>query len=83
MTHSVSFAAAEDTWVVIASDGLFENEVRGGGGGLQNQEVADFLVKSSESEDPEQLGQQLVDAAQKQGTTDDVTVVCLKLAVGA
>ena len=66
---------------MVASDGLFENEIRGGGGGLQNQEVADFLVKSNDSTDAEQLGQHLVDAAQKQGTTDDVTVVCLKLAV--
>ena len=29
----------DDAWIVVASDGLFENEVRGGGGGLSNEEV--------------------------------------------
>ena len=36
----------DDAWVVVASDGLFENEVRGGGGGLSNAEVAELLTKN-------------------------------------
>jgi len=28
---------ADDSWVVVCSDGLFANEERGGGGGLENQ----------------------------------------------
>lgn len=66
---------------MVASDGLFENDVRGGGGGLENQEVVDYLLKSQKGDDVEKLSQELIDAAQEQGTTDDVTVVCIKLSL--
>ena len=66
---------------MVASDGLFENDVRGGGGGLENQQVVDYLMKSQKGASVEDLGQQLINAAQEQGTTDDVTVVCMKLSL--
>ena len=31
--------SGEDKWVVISSDGLYNEESRGGGGGLDNQDV--------------------------------------------
>ena len=34
---------SEDTWIMMSSDGLFANDQRGGGGGFENQEIADFL----------------------------------------
>ena len=71
----------DDTWVIVASDGLFENEVRGGGGGLENQQVVDLCLKSKDSISAQQLARELIDAAQQEGTTDDVTVALLKLSV--
>lgn len=69
---------ADDTWVIVSSDGLFANEERGGGGGLSNEEVikmCDKLTKKSCSE----IALSLVDAAQDAGTTDDVTVAVIRL----
>ena len=65
----------------MASDGLFENEVRGGGGGLENQEVVDMCLKAKEATSAKQLARELVEAAQQAGTTDDVTVACFRVAV--
>ena len=55
--------------------------MRGGGGGLENQQVVDYLLKSSKGASVEELGEQLITAAQEAGTTDDVTVVCMKLSL--
>ena len=74
-------SVGDDTWIIIASDGLFENEVRGGGGGLDNQEVVDMCLKSKDSTSAKQLARELVEAAQEVGTTDDVTVAVLRIAV--
>jgi hypothetical protein len=74
-------STGDDTWIIIASDGLFENEVRGGGGGLDNQEVVDMCLKSKDSTSAKQLARELVEAAQEVGTTDDVTVAVLRIAV--
>lgn len=74
-------AAEDDTWVIVASDGLLENEVRGGGGGLENQEIVDLCLKSKESTSARQLAREMVEAAQEAGTTDDVSVVLLRLAL--
>ena len=71
----------DDTWVIVASDGLFENNNRGGGGGLENQELVDMCLQSKESTSARQLARELVEAAQKAGTTDDVTVACFRLAL--
>lgn len=69
--------AADDEWLILASDGLFANVERGGGGGLDNQQVVDLCNKSGAS--PEQLAKKLAFAAQEAGSTDDVTVVVVQL----
>jgi serine/threonine protein phosphatase PrpC len=68
--------AAEDTLVLIASDGLFANEERGGGGGLTNQEAVQLAGQVADADD---AARRLVAAAQDAGSTDDVTVVLLRL----
>ena len=80
-TGCTSASVGDDTWIIIASDGLFENEVRGGGGGLDNQEVVDMCLKSKDSTSAKQLARELVEAAQEVGTTDDVTVAVLRIDV--
>lgn len=64
--------------VIVCSDGLFSNEARGGGGGLTNQQIVDICDASSEK-DPERIAEQLCLAAQAAGSTDDVSVVIMKL----
>ena len=64
---------------MLASDGLFANEVRGGGGGLENQQVADFVLKHGSQWSPERLANELVDAAVDEKSTDDITVVVIRL----
>eukprot|EP01023_Acetabularia_acetabulum_P000438 TRINITY_DN10173_c0_g1_i3.p1 TRINITY_DN10173_c0_g1~~TRINITY_DN10173_c0_g1_i3.p1 ORF type:complete len:334 (+),score=80.27 TRINITY_DN10173_c0_g1_i3:349-1350(+) len=68
----------EDYWLVVSSDGLYDNEERGGGGGLTNQLVLKMLQNAG-SKSCEQLAAELGSTAQKNGSTDDVTVVVTKL----
>ena len=75
--------AAGDEWVVLASDGLFENEVRGGGGGLTNEEVVTTLARAGPRESGDELAMQLVSAAVDAGSTDDITVLVLQVGVQA
>lgn len=65
--------------MLLASDGLFANEERGGGGGLSNQEVATFVSKNAGKGSLETVLEDLVTSAQKAGSTDDITVVLLRL----
>ena len=67
---------ADDLLVILASDGLFANAERGGGGGLSNQEVVDLAARVA---GPEEAAAKLAQAAQNAGSTDDVTVVVLRL----
>lgn len=73
------FLAGKDSWLVLASDGLFANEERGGGGGLTNGEVAQYIKKNT-STALEDIAGGLAAAAQSAGSTDDVTVLVAKLA---
>jgi len=75
---SASCNAGDDQWLILASDGLFANEERGGGGGLENQEVVDVCNQNS-GLPTEKLAQKLVLMAQEAGSTDDITVVVLRL----
>ncbi|KAI8104210.1 hypothetical protein M9435_006733 [Picochlorum sp. BPE23] len=75
MTRTLS---EDDAWLIIASDGLFENEVRGGGGGLSNDEVIQLCDKNAKKS-CEDIAALLIDAAVEAGTTDDVTVIVGKL----
>jgi protein phosphatase 1K len=68
----------DDTHIVIASDGLFAEEARGGGGGLDNATVAE-LCGAAGASSCSALAETMSKAAQKVGSTDDVTVVVLRL----
>ena len=48
-----------DSWVMLSSDGLFANDERGGGGGFENQEIADFLLAAPADASPESLAKEL------------------------
>lgn len=66
------------SWLLLASDGLFANEERGGGGGLSNKEIASFVSKQGKSP-VSQIVDGLISAAQQAGSTDDITVILMKL----
>jgi protein phosphatase 1K len=68
-----------DSYVVLASDGLFAEEIRGGGGGLDNDQVAEMCM-ANKNLSCDKLAQKLALEAQKVGSTDDVTVVVMRLA---
>ena len=75
---SVTELTAADSWIVVASDGLFNEEERGGGGGLSNADVAEILgsVAGASANDVAEI---LASTAQQVGSTDDVTVTLMKL----
>ena len=64
---------------MISSDGLYNEETRGGGGGLDNTQVADILKAAGPNADCNKVAETLALAAMEMGSTDDVTVVLLKL----
>lgn len=68
--------------LVLSSDGLYANEERGGGGGLTNERVAELVATLPASPDAAALGalaQRMATEAVEQGTTDDVTVMLVRL----
>ena len=65
---------------MLATDGLFANDERGGGGGLSNEEIAAFVTEKAPKFSPDEMAEQLCRTAQKAGSTDDITVVLLKIA---
>merc|ERR1712146_412535 len=69
---------ADDEWLIVASDGLFETEIRGGGGGLEPAQIEE-LINSMKGESPAQISQKLALAAQQAGSTDDVSIVFVPL----
>lgn len=64
---------------MLASDGLFAEEARGGGGGLDNDTVAEMCMSAGPNTSCDELAKKLSLAAQKVGSTDDVTVVVMRL----
>lgn len=68
----------QDSFLVLASDGLFAEEERGGGGGLDNETVAE-LCAAAGSASCQQLAETMASAAQEVGSTDDVTLVVMRL----
>ena len=64
-------------WLMNARAGL-RLQVRGGGGGLDNETVAE-LCNSAGNASCEALAQTLALTAQEVGSTDDVTVVVMRL----
>ena len=73
-------AAGKGSWLLLASDGLFANEERGGGGGLSNEEIASFVTKNAGKSSVEDIVDSLIDDAQRAGSTDDITVILMQLA---
>lgn len=71
--------ADADSWVIVCSDGLCGNIVRGAGGGLDNQEIVDLVLKGGKAQTAEAVAEKLSIAAQEAGSTDDVTVLALRL----
>ncbi|KAI7841657.1 hypothetical protein COHA_004677 [Chlorella ohadii] len=69
---------SEDSWLIVCSDGLLANEERGGGGGLDNPDVVDTCKRMS-SQPCDAIAAELAKAAVAKGSTDDVTVLVLKL----
>ncbi|GLC44015.1 hypothetical protein PLESTB_000220100 [Pleodorina starrii] len=76
---TVTPLTAEDSWLVVASDGLFAEEERGGGGGLDNQGLAEVLTEVPPGADLNKVAEALATAAVKVGSTDDVTLVVMRL----
>lgn len=74
---STEVLTEEDDFVIIASDGLFENNERGGGGGITNEEAIQ-ICRKYKGKDCKEIAAILIDAAVDAGTTDDVTVIVVK-----
>jgi len=76
------FNPETDAWAVLASDGLFENDERGGGGGLSKADIQQALDALPDTAGPGELeaaANTLVRAAQAAGSTDDVTCIIVRL----
>jgi protein phosphatase 1L len=75
----------EDSYLVLSSDGLYGNEERGGGGGLQLADVAAACVAAGASgaaDTPaglQALAKAMAEDAVARGSTDDVTVTVVRL----
>ncbi|GFH15214.1 PPM-type phosphatase domain-containing protein, partial [Haematococcus lacustris] len=70
---------SEDSWLVLASDGLFSEEARGGGGGWDNAGLAGMLQAAGPKASCKELAKALATRAVELGSTDDVTVTVMKL----
>ncbi|GMH40048.1 hypothetical protein BSKO_07952 [Bryopsis sp. KO-2023] len=75
---SVTNLEEGDSWLIVHSDGLNSTVARGGGGGIENDELAAICQKSGDVSS-EDLAEKLCIAAQENGSTDDVTTICVKL----
>jgi len=67
-----------DSWLIVASDGLNSNVERGGGEGLSNDEVAEAVVAMGAAS-PDEIASALTKKAADAGSTDDITVIAVKL----
>lgn len=71
---TISPITTADEWMLVASDGLFETEKRGGGGGLTPEQINE-IVTSMKGQPAEQISAKLASSAVAAGSTDDVTVI--------
>lgn len=62
---------AEDQWLILGTDGLWDH--------VPNQEAVDVCLAEGSAKSPDQLAQQLLSLAVSRGSTDDVTVIVLRL----
>jgi protein phosphatase 1L len=63
----------------LARAGLYAEEERGGGGGLDNAGLVELLSSVPADVDLDKVAKTLAEAAVALGSTDDVTVVVLRL----
>jgi protein phosphatase 1K len=70
---------SSDSFLILASDGLFNEETRGGGGGMDEAGVAELCRSAGAGTSCEALAKTLAETAVKVGSTDDVTVVVMRL----
>jgi protein phosphatase 1K len=69
----------QDTYLVLSSDGLYGNEQRGGGGGLDLAAVGAACAAAGAGADLKALAARLAKDAVAAGSTDDVTVTVVRL----
>ena len=71
----------EDAFLVLSSDGLYANEDRGGGGGLELEDVAAMCSADAPATAAAcaALASKMAKEAVSRGTTDDVTVTVVRL----
>lgn len=71
---------SKNSWVIVSSDGLFANIERGGGGGLTNEQVISTCDQMfAKGSNCFEIAEALAEAAVEAGSTDDVTVMVLRL----
>ncbi|KAF5827237.1 phosphatase 2C-like domain-containing protein [Dunaliella salina] len=70
---------SEDAWIVVSSDGLYSEEARGGGGGLDSRSLAELLLSVDKSVPCDTVASILASTAVNLGSTDDVTVIVMRL----
>ncbi|CAG9463204.1 unnamed protein product [Pedinophyceae sp. YPF-701] len=75
---TITELTSEHTWVLVASDGLFNEVQRGGGGGLSNEDVTEILYEAGDAP-ADAIAETLCETAQEVGSTDDITVTLIKL----
>jgi len=71
---------SDDAWLIVSSDGLYNEVERGGGGGLTNEQAVEMCEElDREGRSLDEIARALSETAVKQGSTDDVTCCVLKL----
>jgi protein phosphatase 1L len=71
---------SKNSWLIVSSDGLFANIERGGGGGLTNEQVISTCDQMfAKGSNCFEIADALAEAAVEAGSTDDVTVMVLRL----
>ncbi|XP_057860010.1 probable protein phosphatase 2C 32 [Cryptomeria japonica] len=68
---TIETISSEDDFVVLGTDGLWEK--------IENQEVIDMCLSIGSKKPLEDVAKHLVKVAQDRGTTDDISVIVLRL----
>jgi len=70
----------EDTWLIVSSDGLYNEVERGGGGGLTNEEAVAMAIDLDKKGVPlDEIAKKMSERSVQKGSTDDITCCLLKL----
>lgn len=70
----------QDSWLIVSSDGLYNEVERGGGGGLTNEQAVEMCIElDKKGKSLDDIARTLSETSVKQGSTDDVTCCLLKL----